>query len=287
MTEPDSREPQNRIFWHPLLVLVLERFLPEGWKLLPEFLLGRMPQRIDIVVLRLIEQAGGTARRLHSIFDHLRPHTLIEYKGPTDDLDGADAITLIGYAMQYMVLSKLDDPGELCLMVIADRIPPSFPEQIQRFGGRFEPQGGGLWRGDVGRLTLHGVETRAALEGGPTEQLLYAFSRAFLKDPLGQKMPLDDEDLRVYTALYEQIARSRRTTGTMATKDIEAAEKGYVEVLKSWLKTVPRDKLPDFLSPDLLQELTPEQRLAGLTSEQILEALSPDVRDALARKLHH
>jgi hypothetical protein len=131
------------------------------------------------------------------------------------------------------------------------------------------------------------VETRAALEGGPTEQLLYAFSRAFLKDPLGQKMPLDDEDLRVYTALYEQIARSRRTTGTMATKDIEAAEKGYVEVLKSWLKTVPRDKLPDFLSPDLLQELTPEQRLAGLTSEQILEALSPDVRDALARKLHH
>jgi hypothetical protein len=73
----------------------------------------------------------------------------------------------------------------------------------------------------------------------------------------------------------------------MATKDIEAAEKGYVEVLKSWLKTVPRDKLPDFLSPDLLQELTPEQRLAGLTSEQILEALSPDVRDALARKLHH
>ena len=111
--------------------------------------------------------------------------------------------------MQYMVLSRLDDPGELCLMVIADRIPPSFPEQIQRFGGRFEPQGSGLWRGDVGRLTLHGVETRAALEGGPTEQLLYAFSRAFLKDPLGQKMPLDDEDLRVYTALYEQINSGR------------------------------------------------------------------------------
>lgn len=202
-------DPEPRVFWHPLLVLLLERFLPQGWKLLPELLLGRLPQRVDIVVLRLVDQPAGTPRRLHSVFDHLRPHTLIEHKGPTDDLDGADAIILLGYAMQYMVLSKIEDPGELCLMVICDRIPPSFPAQIERFGGRFEPCGDGLWRGEIFRLTLHGVETGTAYERGSTERLLYTFSQSFLKDPL-RLAPLDGEDEKVYIAMYNELERGRR-----------------------------------------------------------------------------
>ena len=164
MAEP--RDPQTHVFWHPLLVLVLERFLPAGWKLLSELQLGRLPQRVDIVVLRLVEQAASPPDRLHSIFDHLRPHTLIEHKGPTDDLDGPDAIILLGYAMQYMVLNGLEDPGDLCLMVICDRIPPAFARQIERFGGRFEASGGGLWSGAVCGMTLHGVETGTACADG-------------------------------------------------------------------------------------------------------------------------
>lgn len=98
-----------------MLVALLEYYLPAGWQLLPEFLLGRLPQRVNIVVLRLVQQAADPARRLHSIFNHLRPHTLIEHKGPTDEIEPGDALTLLGYAAQYMRLNKLSEP---------DRAPP-------------------------------------------------------------------------------------------------------------------------------------------------------------------
>jgi hypothetical protein len=299
MTQTERREILQRILWHPLLVLMLERFLPEGYKLLPEFQLGRMPQRIDIVVVRLVGQVAGAPGRLRSIFAHLRSHTLMEYKSPTDELEGADAIILLGYAMQYMALCKLDDPGELCLMVICDRIPPSFPRQIERFGGRFEPCGGGLWRGELCRLTLRGVETRTAFKGDPTERLLYALSRFFLKDPFGLS-PLDEEEARVYSVMNEQIKQMRRKQGTMWTEDmakeVEAVENSLEAALTGFLKSLSPDKLRAFLSPDVLQVLLPEerlaglppeQRLAGLAPDQILDALSPEMREALLQKLRH
>jgi len=89
------------------LVALLEMYLPLGWLLIPELLLARLPQRIDIVILEMVGSAPGPVRKLHSIFDYLRPHTLIEHKGPTDDLAGEDALVLLGYGAQYMRLKKI------------------------------------------------------------------------------------------------------------------------------------------------------------------------------------
>jgi hypothetical protein len=83
VTEPETPEPPEAVTaWHPLLVALLEIFLPAGWLLIPELYLSRLPQRVDIVILELVGEVPGSARRLHSIFDHLRRHTLIEHKGP-------------------------------------------------------------------------------------------------------------------------------------------------------------------------------------------------------------
>src|SRR4051794_11436780 len=102
MPEPESPEPLEnppRTAWHPLLVALLERFLPKGYKLIPEMLLGRLSQRVDILVVRL-EAEPGPVEKLHSILDYLAAHTLIEHKGPTDDLAGEDVLVLLGYAYQ-------------------------------------------------------------------------------------------------------------------------------------------------------------------------------------------
>src|SRR6185436_8662517 len=125
-----------------------------GWQLLPEFLLSRLPQRVDIVALRLLQEAAGVPRKIRSILDYLRPHTLLEYKGPTDELEPGDALTLVGYAMQYMRLVKVSDPDELCLMVVCDRIPPGFVKQVERHHGTLTSVGGGLWRGEIAGLLL-------------------------------------------------------------------------------------------------------------------------------------
>src|SRR6202044_3168974 len=93
--------------WPPMLVALPAFYLPSGWRLIPELILTRLPQRIDIVILQLVSEHPGVPTKLHSIFDYLRPHTLIEHKGPTDDLCAEDALVLLGYGAQYMRLKKV------------------------------------------------------------------------------------------------------------------------------------------------------------------------------------
>ncbi|WP_437336530.1 hypothetical protein [Sorangium sp. So ce394] len=303
MTEPETPPRERVTAWHPMLVALLEFYLPSGWRLYPEFLLNRMPLRVDIVVLRLAVQPAGDARKLHSIFGHLRQHTLIEHKGPTDDLEPEDVLALLAYGALYMRHNKLLDPDELCLMAIADRIPAGFVRQVERLRGSFAPVGGGLWRGELNGLLLHGVETREACRQSPTEHLLYMFSRAYLKGA-GQILPLDPEEARVYNTLYQQVEQFRRQRGTMAVKDYELARQSYEEVLEQMLAQLPPEKLLAKLTPEQRLEgltpeqrfegltpeqrfegLTPEQRFEGLTPEEILRAIPPEVRELIAKKL--
>jgi len=266
------REPVTA--WHPLLVALLETYLPDGWKLLPEFLLNRLPLRVDIVVVRLIHEAPGPADKLHSILDHLRPHTLIEHKRPTDDLEPGDALTLLAYAAQYMRLSSLSDPAELCLMVICDRIPAGFVEQVERQRGRFAPVGGGLWRGEIAGFLLHGVETCDACRTSPSEHLLYAFSRAFLTNTAGFP-PLDEEEREVYALIYQQVEQFRRRRGDMAIRDRAVLKKAMAE----FLAQMPLE--------ERLKGVSPEELLARLTPEQIANALTPEAREELRKQLEH
>lgn len=305
MTQPESSEIESVTAWHPMLVALLEFYLPGGWKLLPELLLSRLPQRVDIVVLRLTEAVAGPPRKLHSVFDHLRPYTLIEHKGPTDDLEPWDALTLLAYAGQYMRLAKVSDPDEVCLMVLCDRIPFGFVEQVKRMGGTFAALGAGLWRGQMAGMLLRGIETREAYRASPSEHLLYTFSRAYLTDPEGL-LPLDAEEARVYTLLYQQVEQFRKKRGSMAIRDIEAAQKSYEEVLAEIVEQLSPELRVRGLAPDQIAKvltpeqrlaglppeqrlagLPPEQRLAGLTPEQILNALPPEALEQLAHKLRH
>jgi hypothetical protein len=255
------REPVTA--WHPLLVALLETYLPEGWKLIPEFLLNRLPQRVDIVVLRLVHEAAAAVGKLHSIFDSLRPHTLIEHKGPTDELEAGDALTLLGYAAQYMRLCNLSDPGELCLMVICDRIPAGFVDQVERQRGRFAAIGGGLWRGEIAGFLLHGVETSDAYRASPSEHLLYSFSRAFVTNAAGFP-PLDEEEREVYTLIYQQVEQYRRRRGDMAIKDREALKRSYDQAMAEYLDGLSTKELANILSPDKLAKLVTSDKAKGL-----------------------
>jgi hypothetical protein len=302
MTEPEpAPTPEALTAWHPMLVAALEAYLPNGWQLIPELLLSRLPQRVDIVILELVGTAPGVARKFLSIFNFLRPHTLIEFKGPTDDLAAEDALVLLAYGTQYMRLKKLKDPAELCLMVIADRIPASFVEQVARLQGSFTQADKGLWRGELAGAFLHGVETGPASQRGPTERLLYAFSRGFLNDPRGG-LPLDEEVQMLYALLQNQVEQFRKSRGEGAMKDYELAKMSLAELLGPTVERMADEepeRLAKILTPERLAKmLTPEQRVAGLTPEQFatmltsddlaekLEALPPEIKEKLKQRLH-
>jgi len=163
-------------------------------------------------------------------------------------------------------------------MVLCDHVPQSFVDQVEKMGGSFAELSGGLWRGHLAGIPLRGVETRDACRAGPSEHLLYAFTRAYVQAPLGL-LPLDAEEQRVYTLLYQQVEQFKKQRGSMAMSDIDAAEKSYDEVLAEILRNVPARLR--------VRGLKPEDRLDGLTPDQIVAALPPDALEEIARKLRH
>jgi len=248
--------------WHPLFAIAVNRFAPSDCKTSAEVSLSRLPQRIDIVVVKLEDVAPAIAHKFRSIFDHCRKHTLIEYKGVTDTLEAADVFTLLSYAGLYMREHGVFDPEEMCLMVVADRIPNAFVKQIKRMGGKLVAVGNGLYKGHLGGLPLRAVELREAYKTEPSERLLYLFTKAFLDDHGPIKL-LDTEEMALYRLLSEHVQQLRANRATMDMKDVDLAAKSYQDALN-----------------DLVAMATPEQRLAGLAPEQVFAAFPPEQRVA-------
>jgi hypothetical protein len=296
MDEKNNTRHEYHTAWHPLLVFTIEHFAPANRKVLPEYHLNRLPQRVDIVVIEQENVPAAPVRKLRSIFDYARKRTLIEYKGVTDDLEPSDVFVLLGYACQYMAMHEVSDLHEMCLMVVADRIPKTFVARIEEMGGTFVSAENGLWQGELAGLSLHGVELREAYKTGPSEWFLGLFTRGFLQNPRDPRFTegLDTEDLRLYALLRQHVQQLRRDPATMHLKDIDIAEESFNEVLKKIAACMPvEDRLEGltleqrFAGLTLEQRfagLTPEQRLAGLTVEQLVDALSPEMLEGLARK---
>jgi hypothetical protein len=190
----------------------------------------------------------------------------MEYKGVTDDLEPSDVFAMLAYACQYMILESISDLGEMCLMFVADHIPAPFVARIKKMRGSFVPIGNGLWRGKLAGLRLHGVALRDAYKAGPSERLLYLFTRAALKDPqaLARRNELDEEDLLTYDLLHQYVQQFRRDPMTMNMKDLDLADKRLEEAIKT-----------------VVSHASVEMRLEGLTPEQILAGLAPEQLQAL------
>lgn len=281
MDEKNGGGRGRRTAWHPMLVFMMEQFAPADREILSEFSLNRLPQRVDIVVIEQKDVPAEPRRKLRSIFDHLRKHTLIEYKGVTDDLEAIDVYVLLAYAFQYMTLGNISDPNEMCLMFVAERIPAAFVERIERFQGFFVPIGNGLWQGQLAGLPLHGVELKDAYKAGPSERSLYVFTRAFLKDQraLVLKNKLDAEEILVYQLLVEHVQQLYKDPQTMHLKDFDLAKLTLEDAYRIVASRASiKDRLHGLTPEEVLATYTPEQRVAGLTADE-LEHLAKQLRE--------
>ncbi|WP_437318630.1 hypothetical protein [Sorangium sp. So ce385] len=285
MTKPELPPLRLITAGPPRLAALLEVYLPKGWELSPVLSLsGAASVWADMVVLRLVGNAAGAVDKLHSIFDHLRPHTLILHKRPTCDLEAEDVLDLLADGCHYMLRNRLLDPVELCRMVACDGIRRDFVEQVERHGGTFRSSGGGLWCGDVGGFSLHGVVTREAWQRSPAELPLYALSRAYVTAP--EKLsPLEPVE-KAALGVHRQVGPLQESQGVTVLKDYELARRCYEEVMEKMIEQLSREELLDMLSPvQPLDGGSHEQRRPTLTPEEFRRSLPPKVREMLEKKL--
>jgi hypothetical protein len=280
--QPGRRRKLVRIYtaWHPVLVALLEHVLPEDfYQCISEFQLSREPLRIDVVVLRRSRPGTPpTPRLLASVVGDLADHTLVHFKGPTDELERDDARMLFAYALQYLVVARIEDPALVALRVVASRLTPRFVEALRLLGCPLTTTAAGVHEGRLGVFPLRVIET-VPVNGRAGEHLLYTVTPGMLTDP-GGVPALSGEESEVFNALREHVEQLRHPLPGMkrrhmkdADKVAESFEKAMVSILA---RMPPEQRLAGLAPEEVLRAYAPEQRLAGLAPEQRLAGLAPE-----------
>ena len=271
--------------WHPLFILLIEHLVSRDWyRVIPELQLTREPLRLDALVVRKErEGAAPPPTHLHSVLDDLRDHNVVHFKGPSDELERADALQLLAYCAQSMILEGVYEPTRVSIRVVAPALTRRFTEQVEAMHGELRPTTlKGVYDGRLGCFALRVVETSVAW---PPEQehLLYAVSPAYVAHP--EAIPaLDDKEQFLFYLLCQSVARFRKEpTWKTIMKDAATVEKAYTKALHDLLALLPDEELFAGITPERrLAGLAPEQRLAGLSVEQQILALPEAALQALS-----
>ncbi|WP_437950543.1 hypothetical protein WME98_06705 [Sorangium sp. So ce296] len=275
-----QRQRRARVYtaWHPVLVALLEHVVPEGWyQCISEFQLAREPLRVDIVILRRRRRgAPPVPRLLTSVVGELAEHTLVHFKGPTDELERDDARMLLAYALQYLVVAEIDDPAAVALRVVAPRVTQRFLGALRSLGCALATTGPGTHEGRLGVFPLRVVETVPATARAG-EHLLYTVTPGMVADP-GGIPALSPEEIAVFWALLEHVEQVRHPLPGQRKrhmKDEKRVLESFEQALARIVARLPPEKVLQSYEPEqVLRSYAPEQRLAGLAPEQRLAGLS-------------
>ncbi|NLX95381.1 MAG: hypothetical protein GXY83_04325 [Rhodopirellula sp.] len=307
MSDPDasnagsSRDQpgKTRTWWHPLLARLLDHVLATAYTVLEEVPVGKLPLRVDILLIR--REAGNLSeagrRDLGVLLPLLNRFTLIQFKGPTDALAQGDLSQLLGCAFLWRGQQvELVPQQDISLIVLAPTVTRPIRSELQSLGGKMSEHERGVFRLAGLPCTTWLVETDVMAERG--EAVLSLVSHVFLRDReriIEQLTGTGHEALLVYMlqqvqqfrSLGEDFAMQHRDTQYLGEVEEEllATVLGGVEdeLLTSVLERLPAEKRIRGLPPEeVLRSLTPEQLAAGLSEEQVTRLL--ELRKRIGRK---
>jgi hypothetical protein len=234
----------RRTAWHFFFTVFLRARRAPGFDVRDEVRLSDEPPRVDYLLLRHAEAAppAETDVSLRGLWPRLALDTILELKSVgrpyrTGELDRLWGYVHIYHAGEHRRLPRRDD---LRAALVVPLRTPALDADVDKMGLRWDDLGGGYWQVRGGLFPLYVAEIDVVAEQ-EDDDLLRLFSHEPERTVEGRRFWAD----RVGTA-----------EARMALKDMD----GYDEVMQK-----------------LLSGLTPEQRLAGLTMEQILLAATDDM----------
>ena len=296
MSEPQPDQVQNteeekvRPFtpWHYLVAAVFEFLLrPRGYQVESFIKVGQLPLEIDIVVIRKPRARTKDFERLDVIFERLGPVTVIEYKGPDDELQIDDFDRLLAYTLLYRRREGIRRYSHLTTMTISSGIGRNYRRALRAEGITLKHEARGVYHGQ-GAMFQHFAVAVDQLPEGLRNQSLLALGKRHQGDfaPLLRGTPTD-RDLGHY---LWRVYRGRKEEFMQLFTD-EDLRKTFTELQKEvigLLTAEERLEVLDLLSAEeRLTGLGAEERLKGLGPDEILASLPEDVKRAIAQKLRH
>jgi len=260
--------------WHRLFGLLLTDFFTDSpFVVEVERVLSMQQQLLDVVIVR--RGRGRFAGRLPDGLDGLRAHNLITFKSHREALDGWAMKELIGHSVAYRKLVS-PSPSELLpedrfgLYAVTARHPDRLSGQVpwQRVqAGVYDCQ----WGTDTIRVVVAGELPREA-HNAPLH--LFSASPELVGFGGMAYRPRSEQTSRLLGELFGEFVRE----GLTMPFTMEDFNRQYAK--KYFPRLTPEERA------EVLQALPPEERLAGLSADEIrqyLERLSAE-RPARPRK---
>jgi hypothetical protein len=282
MTEPQKpdasdrtdRPGKTRTWWHPLLARLLDHVLATAYTVREEVLVGKLPLRVDILLIRReagqLSEAGR--RDLSALVPLLNRFTLIEFKGPTDALEPGDVAQLVGCSFLWHSQQVERVPqGDISLIVLAPSVNEAVRGELRSLGWQASEHEAGVFRVAGGPFTTWLVETDVMADRG--QPILSLVSRVFLSEHkriIGQLRHTGHELLLYY--MLQQVEQFRNLGEDFA---MQHADTKYLGELEEELQTAVLEAIP---VEKRLRGLPPEDRLRGLPPEDRMRGLSPGDR---------
>jgi len=229
------------------------------------------PQRADMILLRRIgsEQQDDQALILRPLWPMLGLVTVLEFRQRPRTLAflPGDLLRLVSYGLLYEAahLDDLPQREDLTLVLLIASITPPLLDEIKRMGGALTPLGGGYARIDGAVHTTYVVVTDELPEAPRDEYLEFLLDR--------RPSPGDA------TMWLEQWMRETK----MRLQDIEELP-GFVELFKKALNAVSIEERLVGLTPQQLILALPRETLRALPKEH-LDTLSDEVQEQIRERL--
>jgi hypothetical protein len=252
--------------------MMTEMFQGPGINIQTEVEVARLPLRIDVII-RIATQEALRAIQALTPFWFFLIHNILEFKGPGDALTINGYNRILGRARLY--LSKPDvSESELTLTLICAQTPRKILSH-PKLG--FERIRAGYYFSDHHGLNVYLI----AINELPTVPvnhlfLLFASSQVKLQEVIKEI---------VITENVEQLAYAYRMHPKL-TKEISNMADKYTRNLEYIAQTMGQDLLPYMSIEDKLRDLTPAQRLEGLSLEDRIKNLTDEEREALRQLLN-
>jgi hypothetical protein len=278
-SERENRPGKTRTWWHPLLARLLDYELATAYAVRDEVLVGKLPLRVDILLIR--REAGQLSevgrRDLSVLMPLLNRFTLIEFKGPTDTLEPGDLAQLVGCAFLWHGQQAERVPqADISLIVLAPSVNEAIRDELRCLEWQISEHEAGVHRITGGPFTLWLIETDVMAKRG--QPVLSLVSRVFLKEHeriIEQLMRTGHGMLLCYTLQQIEQFRSLGEEFAMQHADTEYLEEVEDELQKV-LNTISVEKrLRGLPAEERLRGLPAEERLRGLSSEEVLRRFTP------------
>lgn len=236
-----------------------------------------------------------------TMFDFFRATNVIEFKSENDPLTLREYLKNETRTTLQFLQSKDLDLDELLNVIVTSRSPDTFLEQAVRRRIFFQPEEGRPWllRAQVGFQDVAIVVCRDL----PLEELYYNWLVFAPSDSRKWRRYIEILLKENREELLAWVKRIRPKELKMVTKDIMdlAIAEGFVPPKYSEAELAEMDQLDEEIAllaleyfnkrkkPTLLRKLLsaiePEERLAGIKPEELVESLSAEDRQALLKIL--